>query len=145
MSATTHGRHHSSTWTPPQFPRRHQSYLSYRPILTACAMWMGEINNPRILNFKENTLGWRFKVVHVPGKDQPEAKAMSRNCAETSKVVPLEVLLCGGRCQPRWARPKLATFWLWTCSPPEGNLMSKRHLTKGQELKERCCQLKPLK
>ena len=40
---------------------------------------LGEIENPRILNFKEKTLRWRFKVVHVPGVLHKIADATSRS------------------------------------------------------------------
>ena len=46
---------------------------------------LGEIDNPSILNFKEKTLRWRFKVVLLPGKDHHEAYAMSRYPIKTSK------------------------------------------------------------
>ena len=40
---------------------------------------LGEIDNPRILNFKEKTLRWNFKVVHVPGVLHKIADATSRS------------------------------------------------------------------
>ena len=40
---------------------------------------LGEIENPRILNFKEKTLRWRFKVVHIPGVLHKIADATSRS------------------------------------------------------------------
>ena len=46
---------------------------------------LGDIDNPRILNFKQKTLRWRFEVVHVPGKDNGAADAMSRFPVETPK------------------------------------------------------------
>ena len=39
---------------------------------------LNDINNTRILNFKEKTLRWRFKVLHVPGKKHKVADATSR-------------------------------------------------------------------
>ena len=30
---------------------------------------LADIDNPRILNFRQKTLRWRLEVVHVPGKD----------------------------------------------------------------------------
>ena len=39
---------------------------------------LNDINNTRILNFKEKTLRWRFKVLHVPGKMHKMADAVSR-------------------------------------------------------------------
>ena len=39
---------------------------------------LNNINNTRILNFKEKTLRWRFRVVHVPGKEHKIADATSR-------------------------------------------------------------------
>ena len=48
---------------------------------------LGEIDNPRILNFKEKTLRWSFKVVHVPGVLHKIADATSRSpVGETSGV-----------------------------------------------------------
>ena len=40
---------------------------------------LAEIDNPRILNFKEKTLRWSFKVVHVPGVLHKIADATSRS------------------------------------------------------------------
>ena len=40
---------------------------------------LGEIDNPRLLNFKEKTLPFRFKVVHVPGDQNKTADGVSRN------------------------------------------------------------------
>ena len=39
---------------------------------------LADIENPRILNFKQQTLRWRFSVEHVSGKDHHVADAMSR-------------------------------------------------------------------
>ena len=48
---------------------------------------LGEIDNPRILNFKEKTLRWSIKVVHVPGVLHKIADATSRSpVGETSGV-----------------------------------------------------------
>ena len=38
-----------------------------------------EIENPRLLNFKEKTLPYRFKVIHVPCKKNRTADSFSRN------------------------------------------------------------------
>ena len=38
-------------------------------------MQLGDINNPRVLYLKEQTLRWRFRVVHVPGKNHHVADA----------------------------------------------------------------------
>ena len=37
-----------------------------------------EIDNPRLLNLKEKTLNWRFKVIHVPGKIHVGPDTLSR-------------------------------------------------------------------
>ena len=29
---------------------------------------MESIDNPRLIHLKEKTLGWRFKIIHIPGK-----------------------------------------------------------------------------
>ena len=39
---------------------------------------LNDINNTRILNFKEKTLRWRFKIMHVPGSKHKVADAASR-------------------------------------------------------------------
>ena len=40
---------------------------------------LSEIQNPRILNFKEKTLKWRFQVKHIPGILHKIADAASRS------------------------------------------------------------------
>ena len=39
---------------------------------------LGEIENTRLLNFKEKTLRWSFRVVYVPGKEHSVPDALSR-------------------------------------------------------------------
>jgi hypothetical protein len=39
---------------------------------------MSDIENPRIHNLKEKTLGFRFGVIHIPGKDHHAADSTSR-------------------------------------------------------------------
>ena len=46
---------------------------------------LADIDNPRILNFKQKTLCWRLEVVHVPGKEHHVADAMSRFPVEPPK------------------------------------------------------------
>ena len=42
---------------------------------------LGSIKNPRIQNFKEATLAWKFNIAHNPGKWQKGADAVSRHPA----------------------------------------------------------------
>ena len=37
-----------------------------------------KIDNTRLEKLKEKTLGWRFRVVHAPGKSMPGTDALSR-------------------------------------------------------------------
>ena len=37
-----------------------------------------DIQNPRLFRLKQRTLMWRFRIVHVPGRDTPAADAASR-------------------------------------------------------------------
>ena len=37
-----------------------------------------KIDNPRLIRLKEKTLGWRFKIIHVPGKKLCGPDALSR-------------------------------------------------------------------
>ena len=39
---------------------------------------MEKIDNPRLIRLKEKTLGWRFKIIHVPGKKLCGPDALSR-------------------------------------------------------------------
>jgi len=41
---------------------------------------LDEITNTRIFCLKQRTLAWRFKVVHVPGKNIPASDAASESC-----------------------------------------------------------------
>ena len=43
---------------------------------------LGEIENTRLLNFKEKTLRWKFRVVYVPGKEHSVPDALSRHPVE---------------------------------------------------------------
>ena len=40
---------------------------------------LDEISNTRIFNLKQNTLPWRFKIFHVPGRCIPSSDTTSRN------------------------------------------------------------------
>ena len=39
---------------------------------------LDDIQNPRLFRIKQRTLMWRFRIVHVPGRDTPAADAASR-------------------------------------------------------------------
>ena len=39
---------------------------------------LDSINNPCLVHLKQKTLGWRFKVVYIPGKMLGGTDAMSR-------------------------------------------------------------------
>lgn len=45
---------------------------------------LGEIDNPRILNFKEKCLRWTFEVIHIPGSLHKAADAISRSPVESA-------------------------------------------------------------
>ena len=49
-----------------------------------------EIDNPRLLNLKEKTLNWRFKVIHVPGKIHVGPDTLSRK-EVTQAMVAMQV------------------------------------------------------
>ena len=53
---------------------------------------LDEISNTRIFRLKKRTLAWRFKVVHVPGKNIPASDATSRNPASSSECASSEWL-----------------------------------------------------
>ena len=42
---------------------------------------MESIDNPRLVRLKEKTLGWRFKIIHIPGKKLCGPDALSRAVA----------------------------------------------------------------
>ena len=52
---------------------------------------LDEIDNPRLLNFKEKTLQYYFDIVYVPGKLHSGPDSMSRN--PTADIMPLATLL----------------------------------------------------
>ena len=39
---------------------------------------LDDIQNPRLFRIKQRTLMWRFRIVHIPGRDTPAADAASR-------------------------------------------------------------------
>ena len=39
---------------------------------------LADIDNPRLAKIKEKLMWWKFKVIHVPGKRQDAADAISR-------------------------------------------------------------------
>jgi len=45
---------------------------------------LDEITNTSIFRLKQRTLAWRFKIVHVPGKNIPESDDASRNPAKST-------------------------------------------------------------
>ena len=45
-----------------------------------------DIDNPRLLNLKEKTLNWRFKVIHVPGKIHVGPDTLSRKEVTQARV-----------------------------------------------------------
>ena len=45
---------------------------------------MEKIENPRLIRLKEKTLGWRFKIIHVPGKKLCGPDALSRAMSPVS-------------------------------------------------------------
>ena len=47
---------------------------------------LDEISNTRIFRLKQRTLPWRFKVVHLPGKTNHAADALSRHPAPSGEV-----------------------------------------------------------
>ena len=47
---------------------------------------LDEISNTRIFRLKQRTLPWRFNVVHLPGKTNHAADALSRNPAPSGEV-----------------------------------------------------------
>jgi hypothetical protein len=42
---------------------------------------MESMDNPRLIRLKEKTLGWRFKIIHIPGKKLCGPDALSRAVA----------------------------------------------------------------
>ena len=51
----------------------------HRPLLGFFEKPLGEIDNPRLLNLVQKTLWYKFKMVHVPGKENPGPDYISRN------------------------------------------------------------------
>ena len=49
------------------------------------------IDNPRLVNLKQKTLGWQFKMVYIPGKMLGETDALSRygvrHCTDEAAMV----------------------------------------------------------
>ena len=48
---------------------------------------LDEIQNPRLLRLKEKTMRWKFRIVHVPGKEHFFADATSRNPVSATQQV----------------------------------------------------------
>ena len=42
---------------------------------------MEKINNPKLIHLKEKTLGWSFKIIHIPGRKLCGPDALSRAVA----------------------------------------------------------------
>ena len=51
---------------------------------------LNEINNPRLRNLKEKTLGFRFQMVHISGKKQRAADTVSRHPTGKAEKLVLE-------------------------------------------------------
>ena len=50
----------------------------HQPLLGVFKRPLGEIDNPRLLNLVQKTLWYKFRMVHVPGKENPGPDFISR-------------------------------------------------------------------
>ena len=45
------------------------------------------IDNPRLVRLKEKTLGWRFRIIHIPGRKLVGPDALSRAVAPSPEEI----------------------------------------------------------
>ena len=55
---------------------------------------LGKIDNPRLLRLKEKTLGWKFRIIHVPGRKLCGPDALSRAMAPLKEEVQMMSTRC---------------------------------------------------
>ena len=64
--------------------------VDHKPLLKVFSdRSLEDINNPRLLNLKEKTLQFRFRMMHIPGVRHAAADAVSRHPISKAEEVPL--------------------------------------------------------
>ena len=80
-----------------------------------------KIDNPRLIRLKEKTLGWRFKIIHVPGKKLCGPDALSRAMSPSKEEAQM---ISGGHTdintpQRLWSEGYQVSDQVWGVSTPD--------------------------